>query len=406
MCLSSHHFHDRDIDGETRRSVLKKLTALGLTMPMAVRMLSQSAQARTMDFLDRDTFVNGLTALIEKAKSPELAAYRVLELASNDMPWKATDLNLKKGQEVTYLIGGRVWISREYDLWFEPGTSFNVRSVGKRPMYNPMNNTGTMAAAHDGPIEIARAMAEWANEDGELWTPEEPYKSFDVHIYVVALVWNGKALDGLKSIAAHGDVGGVIGDEMARLQSPRKLPEGWKHFYMAGDDAGIFFDMGGGVIGCQAHKAGAILQKPVSVDLKPGTKISWRWIVEELPSLQPEDQIVTHDYLSVGVEYDDGQDLTYIWSAGLENGHVFRCPYPRWNPIETHMVVRTGFGELGQWLQEERDIHADYHAHVAGKATKAVRVWLLGISLFQRRQGTARFSDIAITGPDGLNMQL
>ncbi len=405
MCLS-HSDSGSDLSTETRRTLLKKITALGVSAPMAMALLSRSAAANSMSFLDRDRFVGGLVDVIETANSPLLAEYRVLDLRSNDLPWKAAEITLKKGQEVTFLIGGRVWISREHDLWFEPGTSFNARTVGLRPLYNPMNNTGTMIAAHDGPIEIARAMAEWANEDGELWTPEEIYTSFDVDIYSVALVWKGSALDGLTSLAQHGDFGGVIDAEIARLNSPRRLPEGWQHFYMAGDDAGIFFDQGNGVIGCQAHKKGAILQKPVSVDLQPGAKINWRWIVEELPSLFPEDQIPTHDYISLGVEYDDGQDLTYIWSAGLEPGHTFRCPFPRWNPIETHMVVRSGLGELGQWLAEERDLYSDYQTHIGGPATKAVRVWLLGISLFQRRMGAARFADIAITAPDGTRRSL
>ncbi len=405
MCLSDSG-NGRDLNDESRRSLLKKMTALGLSAPMAMALLSRRSEANTMSFLDRERFVGGLVDLIEAANAPELQEYRVLDLRSGDLPWKAAEITLKKGQEVTFLIGGRVWISREHDLWFEPGTSFNVRTLGLRPLYNPMNNTGTMVAAHDGPIEIARAMAEWANEDGALWTPEEVYTSFDVAIYAVALVWKGSALKGLESIAAAGDVGGVIGAEMARLTSPRKLPEGWHHFYMAGDDAGIFFDLGDGEIGCQTHKNGAILQKPVSVPLQPGAKVNWRWIVEELPSLFPEDQIVTHDYLSLGVEYDDGQDLTYIWSNGLDKGHTFRCPFPRWNPIETHMVIRSGLGELGQWLSEERDLYADYQTHIGGPATKAVRVWLLGVSLFQRRSGSARFADISITAPDGTRVAL
>ncbi|MGZ5852245.1 MAG: hypothetical protein ACXWJH_06710 [Hyphomicrobium sp.] len=115
-----------------------------------------------------------------RAKSPELAAFRMFELNGSDMPWKDIDLKLAKGQSVTFLLGGRVWLSREADLWAEPGNAFHVRSRGVRPIYNPMSNTGTMVAAHDGPIEIARALAEWRSEDGTLWTPEKGYKQVDV----------------------------------------------------------------------------------------------------------------------------------------------------------------------------------------------------------------------------------
>ena len=35
-------------------------------------------------------------------------------------------------------------------------------------------------------------------------------------------------------------------------------------------------------------------------------RLSWRWIVEELPSRLPEDQLTSHDYLSIAAEFDDG----------------------------------------------------------------------------------------------------
>jgi hypothetical protein len=394
------------LDVPTRRDMLKRLTALGLTAPAAVAALNHAALAGPMSFLDRGEFVNGLTDLVDKARSPQLAAYRAFALASSDMPWKDIDLPLLKGQEVTFLIGGRIWLSREHDIWFEPGTSFNARSRGRRPIFNPMNNTGTMTAAHDGPVEIARAFGEWANEDGELWTPPEAYTQVEVQMYGLALAWQGKAVDGLKSLAAHGDVGGVIGAEIARLESPRRLPEGWHNIYMSDGGPVIFNDLGNGEISCQAHKKAGILQRSVSVDLMPDTKLSWRWIVEELPSALPENQIVTHDYLSIGAEYDDGQDLTYLWSSGLPVGEVFRCPFPRWTPIETHVIIRSGHQELGAWLEEERDLHADYTTHIGGPARKIVRVWLLGISMFQRRLGACRFADIGITRPDGSVIRL
>ncbi len=350
-------------------------------------------------FLDRDEFLRDLENLIARAGSSELAAWRRFELTSADMPWRPLDLQPAKGQEVTFLVGGRVWLSRGHDLWVDPGTAFNVRSRGRRPIWCPMNNTGTMTAAHDGPLEIARGLVEWASEDGDLWTPEEAYRQVELKLYGVALAWQGTAVDGLRSLFAHGDVGGAIGSEIARLQSPLRLPEGWHNFYMGDGGPVIFKDLGGGQIGVQPHKRAGILQRPVDVPLVPGTTLSWQWIVEELPSLVAEDQAVTHDYLSIGAEYDDGQDLTYFWSRAMPVGRTFRCPLPRWTPIESHMVVRTGLGELGTWLAEERDLHADYHAHIGGTASKVVRVWLLGVAVFQRRQGSCRFAHIELRAP-------
>lgn len=389
-----------------RRDLLKRLTALGLTLPLATAVLDARTVAGAASFLDRAEFIDGLNALIARAKSPELLDVRVLDLTSSDLPWKDIGLSLANGQQVTFLLGGRLWLSREEDLWAEPGVAFHVRTRGTRAIFNPMSNTGTLVAAHDGPIEIARSLVEFKNEEGEIWTPKDAYLKTDVHIYGLALVWRNSALAGLRSLLAEGDVGGVIGSEIDRLESHRKLPEGWNNFFMLGGGPVIFNDLGGGEIACEPLKNAGILQRPVSIDLKPGTKLNWRWIVEELPSRLPEDQLTSHDYLSIGAEYDDGQDLTYFWSSTLPVGKAFRCPIPRWTPLESHMAVRSGLSELGTWVGEERDLYADYHEHIGGPAKSVVRIWLLGVSLFQRRRGSCRFGDIQIFQPGAAPLKI
>ena len=61
-------------------------------------------------------------------------------------------------------------------------------------MFNPMSNTGTMTAADDGPLEMARSLVEFQDEDGELAVPKDAYAKADAHIYGLALVWRGSAL--------------------------------------------------------------------------------------------------------------------------------------------------------------------------------------------------------------------
>jgi hypothetical protein len=379
--------------------MLKRLVALGLTVPLATLILDRAAMAGSISFLDRAELIDGLTALVAKAKSRELREVRVFELNGNELPWKDLGITLAKGQEVTFLLGGRVWLSREQDLWVEPGVAFHVRTRGTRPIFNPMGNTGTMMAAHDGPIEMARSLVEFQNEDGELAVPKDAYVTADARIYGLALVWRGRASSGLASLLGHGDVCGIIAAELARLRSPRKLPAGWHNFFMLGGGPVIFNDIGNGAISCEPLKNAGILQRPVAVELKPQTLLSWRWIVEELPSRLPEDQLTSHDYLSIAAEFDDGQDLTYFWSSSLPVGKAFRCPIPRWTPLESHMVVRSGLADLGKWVGDERDLYADYKAHIGGSAGSIVNVWLLGVSLFQRRSGSCRFADMQISQP-------
>ncbi len=403
MCLSCFD-PSAGLPGDTgagRRDFLRKLAAAGLSVPLAAHLLSRPAGATPASFLDRTRFLDGLEGLLASADVPELVAYRRIDITGADLPWIESGLEATKGQQITFLLGGRMWLSREYDLWFEPGVVFHARSGAGQPIYNPMANTGTMTATADGPVQIARSAGEWASEAGDLWVPDEEYAKADVALYGYALLWKGSAAEGLARLADRGDVGGVIGAELARVTSPKTLPAGWENLYMFGGGPVIFSDGGNGEIVCQSHKTVGILRHETPLPLVPDTRLSWRWIVEELPSVQPEDSPATHDYLSIGVEFDDGQDFTYIWSRGLPVGKVFRCPLPRWTPIETHKVVRSGTAEIGTWLGEEQDVYADYQAHIGGEAKNIVRVWLLGVTVFQRRSGQCRYSSIRLTHPAG-----
>jgi hypothetical protein len=69
---------------------------------------------------------------------------------------------------------------------------------------------------------------------------------------------------------------------LARLQSPRKLPAGWHNFFMLGGGPVIFNDIGNGAISCEPLKNAGILQRPVGIELKPQTKLSWRLVVDRL----------------------------------------------------------------------------------------------------------------------------
>ena len=85
-----------------------------------------------------------------------------------------------------------------------------------------------------------------------------------------------------------------------------------------------------------------------------------------------------------------------MWSSGLEHETTFRCPIPGWNLIETHIVQRTGQKDLGKWLDESRDITADYKKSIGGKAKKVVQVWFIANTIFQRGYGKCEFSNIVL----------
>jgi DUF3047 family protein len=383
----------------SRRDVMWRATALGLMLPFAGPAL-RTAQAAERSGLAPADLVSGIGDIIAKASSPELVAYKAFEINGADLPWADLGFDAARGQQVTFLLTGRMWLSREHDLWFGPGLVFHARTRGLRPIYNPMRDTGTMTASHDGRIEVARSAAEWANEDGALATPEDICKKADVKITGIALLWRGDARVGVKSLLAHGDVEGLLNSELARLERGRKLPAGWSNLLGFGGGQEIFSQGADGEIICETTGCVSIIERPLSIPLISRPRLAWRWKIDELPSVAPEDQAATHDYLSIGVKFEDGQDLTYIWSEYLPEGKVFRCPLPAWNAIETHMIVRSGKTELGTWKGQERDIAADYSTHIGGSAKAISKIWLLAVAPFQRRRGACRYADIAVTTGD------
>jgi hypothetical protein len=147
-------------------------------------------------------------------------------------------------------------------------------------------------------------------------------------------------------------------------------------------------------------KNAGILTRNVAVPLTAGTKLSWRWTIDRLPSNVSEITAESHDYFSIAVKFENGKDLTYMWSAAMPEGTHFVCPLPGWKKIEWHTVVRTGETDLGKWLAEERDVLADYNRVIGGKSPgRIVQVWLISASIIQQSEGRARFGDIMLTRP-------
>jgi hypothetical protein len=112
---------------------------------------------------------------------------------------------------------------------------------------------------------------------------------------------------------------------------------------------------------------------------------------------------LTHDYLSVAVEFDNGRDLTWHWSCALPSGYSYPCPFDHWRRRETHIVVRTGTADLGRWVDEERPVLADHRVAIGGPTpTRVVAVWLISCSFLQGNKGRGEFASIELTDRDGV----
>ena len=379
------------LHGLSRRNLLCRAGAAGLMTAASGAGLPAMAS-----LFEPGDFINKMTGAFGAAGGAELGQIIPFELTGASLPWAQKLAQVSAGQQVTFILTGRWYMARALDLWFEPGFVFFARVSGGA-MFNPMDNVGTWTVETDGELEIARSAGEFASAQGDLALPLEAYTAAEGKIEGVAIVWNADAKTGLRLILAQGDPGGNVRHALERAVSPPKTPQGWHNHFNFGE-AGVVRECDDEMC-CETHKNVSILQRDVDLELSEDLTLDWSWLIEELPSRVGENTVPTHDYLSIAVEFDDGQDITYFWSAELPEGEVFRCPLPGWNAVETHVVERSGQEGLGQWQVEQRKISQDYHAHIGGPAQRVSRIWLLGVSVFQRQSGKCRYRNVTVGDP-------
>jgi len=323
-------------------------------------------------------------------------------LPATEPPWSGTGLDIEAGEPVTVLADGRVYISRALDVWVGPAVQLWLRIGERGPVFRGTRITNTFIARETGRLWLANYFpGEWKDPSGRIETPDREYAKVSGGTSLLVVKWrHGTDVQRLfRDFARDARVPGLVLAEAKRFDEPVPAPEHWEYLWSVGPGEifrpGLAPD-GRPAIGCHTHGDVGILQRDARAPLRPGTRLRWSWRVDELPIDLAEDTLPSHDYLSIAVEFDDGQDLTYYWSAALPEGTVYRCPLPNWQDRETHVVVRSGSQGLGRWLDEERDLYADYQRILGGPAREVVRVWLIAISLLQRGHGRCEYASIRL----------
>lgn len=335
-----------------------------------------------------------------------LAEHRYCHLSATQPPWFDTGIDLAAGDTVTWLADGRVYLSKPLDIWVGPSFQLWCRVGTEGPVFRGTRATHTFTAMQPGRLWLASYFpGEWADTSGRLGTPPAEYAKVSGGMSVLLLKW-GRAADVpelFRRFARDTRVPGLVLAESQRLDQPVPTPERWEYLWYLGTSeiyrSAIGSD-GRPTICCHTQGDVGILRRDARLPLEPGTRLRWSWRVDALPADLPEDTLPSHDYLSIAVEFDDGQDLTYYWSSSLPVGKIYRCPLPTWKDRETHVVVRSGTAELGRWLDEERDVFDDYRNIIRGPARSVVRVWLIANSLFQRGHGQCEYARIVLGGPE------
>lgn len=298
-------------------------------------------------------------------------------------PWTPTALRVSAGDQVSWLAWGRSYLLKPLAIGVPAGLDLLCRTGDGRP-HQGSRDTMTITADRDGPIQVACRFPGWLREDGTLGTDRMPHRIKGGRVSAVLVRWPpGTEPARVLAELADRDPSGLCAAEAARLADPPAPPEGWHHHPWTPHGEAFTAEAGGG-IAADCGDGGAILRHPVDVPLTPTVRLDWRWRVDELPSNLPEDTALTHDYLSVALEFDDGKDLTWQWSCALPVGMAYRCPMDYWRKVETHLVVRSGTADLGGWVDEERPVLADHRVAIGGAApARITAAWLIAVTLHQ-----------------------
>ncbi len=324
------------------------------------------------------------------------------ELPGNQPPWQPTGLSIKRGQSFSLFAEGRIqWSATHAERYGGPRFHLWARVSPGGRIVNLSADSGTFTADVTGEIELGIYMGVWDDAYGTLATSTKLYHRLSGELGCWVVVWRDSALENLTALLAH-PAGEFLQSERRRLAHPSKPPRGWEYLLETGISE-IYREeehAGHRVITLAAHDDQGIITTAVDLPLTPTTTLHWSWRAAQLPSDVAEDCTHTHDYFSVATEFNDGRDLTWIWSAALPLGTHFRCPVPAWSARETHYVVRQGLADLGTWQHEQRAVYTDVTSAMGPPPARIVRVWLIAVASFQHGHARAQFADIWLEDTD------
>ena len=384
------------------------LHQLGIAARIAVRALRRRLGGSPPGVPDFGDFRRALEPWVDSLPREAVSGVEFIDIPATRPPWVDSGVDLEAGQSFTVFAEGRVYLSRALDVWTPPWFQVWYRVGERGTIFRGTRDLQSFTADAAGRLWLANYFpGEWSDTHGGLATPESEYAKVSGGTSVLLVRW-ARGVDAaamLRWSVTTGRAPAGLARQLERLAEPVVAPpERWEYLWFLGP-AEIYRPSlardGRRSIDCQTHGDTGILLRDARLPLRPGTKLRWSWRVDELPTDLPEDTLPSHEYLSIAVEFDDGQDITYFWSSSLPVGTGFGCPLPNWKDRETHVVVRSGTDGLGRWFDEERDVHADYATYVGGPAREVVRVWLIANSLLTRGRGRCEYAGIELACGDG-----
>ncbi len=201
------------------------------------------------------------------------------------------------------------------------------------------------------------------------------------------------------------------------------LPDGWQPLVFGSVDRHTRYTVvevdGTVVVRADSENAASALVYPVSIDLAETPVLQWRWKVENIlqngNALSKDgDDYPARLYVLFDVSKDD---LSFFESVRLEAYRLFYGQYPPLAAINylwanrqpvgeliansytervQMYVVQSGTEKLGQWLQQERNIYADYVRAFGEPVPKVSGIAIMTDTDNTAERATAYYGDIRL----------
>ena len=316
-----------------------------------------------------------------------------VQLKSSHEGWINTGLEATKGDKILVSAEGSLDIGLEapmegrHLIWVRFGNDGDVFQLTFNDEIIIANDDGLLHVAFLNPPNVVLG-----NRKGKLNSSYKMIPETDLDFKISAAKLSGGELDQTAFAQS-------LAEAERNAELLKSLPAGFDHLWYLGA-SNIFASKqtsrGPGVF-VKTKDDGGIIKKELDIPLTKTTEIDFSWLYRELPAIAPETTLPTHDYMSIAIEFDNGQDITWYWSHSLAPETFYRCPLAGWDKVETHIVVQSGQDGLGEWHQHKRNIYTDYATSVGGEMPKKiVGVWFIGNSLFGRRSADAEFANISV----------
>jgi hypothetical protein len=335
-----------------------------------------------------------LGELLEARRGREVAALGEVAFASTADGWKSSGVRVDRGQAVSLFTFGEGQAAPQGAS--SPSSLVWVR-IGASDIVPLGGDAWSFVAWDEGELELGTRppAVNWLDCKGRLAGEAASAARHELAVTTRVVAWAGDLESGLGAVGDHA----LLTATRDGYRAEPTLPAGFRPVcYLPYSRVFHAFDENGrhGIHGLAPATAG-IVKKAVDLPLGDDSEISFEWRYDTLPAKGPETDPRHHDYSSIAVEFDNGQDITWMWGTHVEAGTSFHCPLPWWDQRETHIVLESGPEGLGEWRRYTRPIAADYDSAVGGERPKRiVGVWFISVGVFGGDTADARWANVVL----------